>query len=244
MNHGIEVVQSDHVRKSIDRNQPNTLYANIQMTPGVAAEALQEALGDPELEELSGLKFVVHRVIPFARPVSLLFLKDDAQDWPWHTLFLPWHTSGEYPVPCFPDSPEKLWDPAHARELESSGSMRPRINWGNAYENGRPVKNSGRHVLNVADVTRPMDEFNSHVLTDDAESAFPGVFLVHEETTNVLFPMTDRSVMRWKIHVLPQYRESSVVVEGREIAMKRALARELNKRRTAAVQSARTQRHQ
>ena len=64
MNHGIEVVQSDHVRKSIDRNQPNTLYANIQMTPGVAAEALQEALGDPELEELSGLKFVVHRVIP------------------------------------------------------------------------------------------------------------------------------------------------------------------------------------
>ena len=223
MNHGIEVVQSDHVRKSIDRNQPNTLYANIQMTPGVAAEALQEALGGP---------------------VSLLFLKDDAQDWPWHTLFLPWHTSGEYPVPCFPDSPEKLWDPAHARELESSGSMRPRINWGNAYENGRPVKNSGRHVLNVADVTRPMDEFNSHVLTDDAESAFPGVFLVHEETTNVLFPMTDRSVMRWKIHVLPQYRESSVVVEGREIAMKRALARELNKRRTAAVQSARTQRHQ
>lgn len=189
--------------------------AEFCMAPHVDIDELQSVFSDYETNGASGLSYSVHRVRDFQRPASMQFLKTSACEWPWDSLLLPWHTSEGRMKPSFPKSVEDLWDPAHARDMEAAGRIMPRINWGNAYENGQIVENSSRHIEIVSDVVCPTDDFLSIALAEDGESAVLGIFLVHEHTTNVWFPVTDNSVIQWCMSVKPIFCETAVTVTGR-----------------------------
>ena len=215
--------------KGIREVRPGEFYAELWMSPAVDAVTLQTVLDDLRMDDACDLRFTVHRVRAFERPSSLRFLEDFAQDWPWRTLLLPWHTNGSHLEPRIPDAADELWDPAHARELEMRGRILPRINWGNAYDNGEAVSHTSRHVMAVSDVSRPMDVFVNHVYAKNDAEAVPGVYVVHERTSDVIFPITDNSVVQWRMFVSRNYRETYFNVVGRAIAIRRSLARGLVK---------------
>ncbi|WP_133088422.1 hypothetical protein [Bifidobacterium criceti] len=215
------------VYEGVREVRPGEYYAEFWMSPIVDAMMLQSAFDDFRMDGACGLSFTVHRIRSFDRPSSMLFLKDDAQDWPWRTLLLPWRTDGTHIEPRIPAAAGELWDPSHARALESAGRVLPRINWGNAYENGKLVRNTRRHVMCVNDVWRPLDDFIDHTFIGNGEDLVQGVFIVHEHTTDVMFPVTDASVLQWRMFMSPTYRETYFNVVGRAIAIRRALAKGL-----------------
>ncbi len=223
------LVNLHHPYKGIQEVRPGEFYTELWMSSAVDAAMLQMVFDDLRMDGVCDLRFTVHRVRAFERPVSMRFLEDLAQDWPWQTLLLPWRTNGPRLEPHIPDSVDGLWDPAHARELEAQGRILPRINWGNAYDDGEIVSHTCRHVMTVADVYRPMDAFIHHAYGKDDEDAVPGVYVVHEHTTDVIFPVTDNSVVQWRMSVSQTYRETYFNVVGRTIAIRRSLARGLVK---------------
>ena len=195
--------------------------AEFRMTPRIGVDEVRAAFANHAMGGAFGLRYSIHRVRDFQRPSSMQFLKTGAREWPWNRLLLPWHTDDGHMRPSFPRSVEDLWDPGHARDMESTGRIQPRIDWGNAYEHGRIVDNSSRHMQIVSDVMRPADDFLDAMLADDGESAVSGIFLVHEHMTDVWFPITDQSVIQWHMRISPTFRESTVKVMGGEVLARR-----------------------
>lgn len=205
----------------ISNVQPGEYSATFWMSAAVDRQELQTVFDDYCADTKTELRCMVHQVRDFKRPDSFQFFKKSAQYWPWDRLMFPWRTNGGRVEPSIPKHIEEMWDPAHARELEASGVYKPQIIIGNAYENGRVVAHSNRELKYVFDVTVPMDEFlDAAIVFDSDKSAVPGLFLVHEQITNVMFPVTDRSVIHWSTKVQPLYRETKLEVCGRNRFLK------------------------
>ncbi len=193
---------------------PGEYSSTFRMSPAVNGPELQSVFDGYRMDSDFGLRCTVYGVRRFMRPSSLRFFSLPARYWPWNRLMFQWKTRKGHIEPFVPTNADELWDPIHARELEASGLFRTKIILGNAYEHGRIVPQSARHVRYVSGVTFPVDVFLDTVIAEGDEEAVPGVFLVHEQTTDVCFPVTDASVIHTHMNVGPSYCEMRLDVRG------------------------------
>lgn len=186
-------------REGVHEIAPGEYHAEIWMRPGIGGAELEDMLRDLVPGDT---RFYVFGTSGFHRPETLeghdSTTYNEREDSLLPDEFMPLMNMRGGKASCTITGIEDVWDPWHARDMETSEQIMPRLVLDTRDRgNGRSCDGLGRAAF-YYDAFLAEDSYVGRFVTSSVENATPGVYLLYEVNNGVLLPVTDQSVIRWR----------------------------------------------